>query len=41
MDATYEELERNDIKGPQEAELLTHAYAGFWFVSGLSCLIGS
>ncbi len=30
MDATYEELERNDIKGPQEAEQLTHAYAGFW-----------
>ncbi|MGB9942584.1 RDD family protein, partial [Bacillus subtilis] len=25
MDATYEELERNDIKGPQEAEQLTHA----------------
>lgn len=30
MDATYEELERNDINGPQEAEQLTHAYAGFW-----------
>ncbi|MDO8226239.1 RDD family protein [Bacillus cabrialesii] len=31
MDATFEELERNDIKGPQEeAERLTHAYAGFW-----------
>ncbi len=30
MDATYEELERNDMKGPQEAERLTHAYAGFW-----------
>ncbi|MEG7280729.1 RDD family protein [Bacillus sp. 0909A] len=30
MDATYEELERSDIAGPDQTEQLTHAYAGFW-----------